>query len=462
MCSKAVIVIGLDSVPPELLFGELLGYLPNFKSVISKGVYGVLESCDPPITVPAWMVMMTSKNPGRLGIYGFRHRKGFSYDEITIANSSWVREKTVWDIVSENGGRVCVIGVPPTYPPRQVNGCMVSCFLTPSAERQYTYPPELKDEIEKIVGKYVFDVVFRTEDRDAVLSELYEMTEKRVKIVKNLLRKERWNFFMYMEIGFDRLHHAFWKYHDKTHFKYTPGNRYENVVRDYYKFFDEKLGEILSEIGNACIFIVSDHGTKGMKGAFCVNEWLIKEGYLKLRRYPDKVVDLEKADVDWANTIAWGWGGYYARIFLNVKGREKMGIVSPEEYEDTRDELARKLREIRDPTGRIMETKVYRPEELYPVCNGDKPDLMVYFDNLNWRSAGTIGHNTLYLSENDKGPDDSVHSKEGIFIFYDPQEDLGGRNIGKISIYDIAPTLLRKMNLSIPGDMEGRVIPHVL
>src|SRR5712692_4939150 len=64
-----VAILGLDSVPPELLFDRLLDKLPNIKKMTQRGIYGKLTTCDPPITVPAWMVMFTGKNPGKLGIY---------------------------------------------------------------------------------------------------------------------------------------------------------------------------------------------------------------------------------------------------------------------------------------------------------------------------------------------------------------------------------------------------------
>src|SRR5437667_12721028 len=110
---EKLLVIGLDSVPPDLLFGKLLDSLPNTKRLYRDGTHGTLETCHPPITVPAWMVMMTGKNPGALGIYGFRHRRGFSYKEGYIVNSSHVEEPTVWDILGRRGLKSCVIGLPP-------------------------------------------------------------------------------------------------------------------------------------------------------------------------------------------------------------------------------------------------------------------------------------------------------------------------------------------------------------
>ena len=179
------------------------------------------------------------------------------------------------------------------------------------------------------------------------------------------------------------------------------------------------------------------------------------KGSLVLKKYPEKIIDIEKAEVDWEKTTAWGWGGYYARIFLNVKGREPLGLVAKEDFEMTRERLAGKLKEVKGPDGRIMNTLVYKPENMYKSTVGDKPDLMVYFDDLYWRSAGTVGHNTMYLSENDTGPDDSVHSLDGTFILHDPQLKFRGK-IKDFTIYDVAPTILDRLGVPIPQDMQGK------
>ncbi|NWG09955.1 MAG: alkaline phosphatase family protein [Nitrososphaerales archaeon] len=461
MNSKKVLVIGLDSAPPEIVFDEFYDQLPNIREMIDHGTSAKLMSCHPPITIPAWLVMLTGKSPGRLGLYGFRHRKGYSYDEGWIASSRSVRGNKLWDILGINGKKVCLVGIPPTYPPVPVEGNLVSCFITPDANREFTYPSQLKYEIQDLIGNYMFDVTFRTEDRDSLLKQIYAMTEQHFTVVRHMLVKKEWDFFMFVEIGIDRIHHAFWKFFDRQHEKYVPGNKYEDVIRQYYKFVDEKIGEILSLIDDDTVVITtSDHGAKRMRGAFCINEWLIQEGYLSLKHRPNSIIDLDKAEVDWQKTKAWGWGGYYARIFLNVKGREEKGFIDQRDYESERDELTKRLEQIRDPKGRVMDTKVFKPEELYSVSLGDKPDLMVYFDDLYWRSAGTIGHNSLYLSENDTGPDDAVHSQEGIFVMYDPRGKK--KRLDRINIMDITPIILDIMDIPIPEDVEGRIPRELL
>jgi predicted AlkP superfamily phosphohydrolase/phosphomutase len=463
---KKVAVLGLDSVPPEILFDKLLDKLPNFKRVYSRGLHGSLRTCDPPITVPAWMVMMTGKNPGELGIYGFKHRKGYSYNEGYIVTSNNVAAKTVWDVLSERGKSSVVIGVPPSYPVKHIaDNNSVSCFLTPSSDRPFTNPEELREEVMKAAGgEYLFDVTFRTESRGEVKKELFEMTEKRFDVAEYLAKNKPWDFFMMHEIGFDRLHHAFWKFFDPGHPKYVKGNEFEGIDLEYYSMVDGRLGRLLPLLGEECTtFIVSDHGSKAMKGGFCVNQWLEQEGYLAFKTRVEKPTELDKTEIDWRRTRAWGWGGYYARIFFNVKGREAQGVIEPSRLEAEKKQLSERISKIKDHTGRTMKNLITEPTRLYGTAIGDKPDLMVYFDELNWRSAGTVGHDSLYLFENDTGPDDSVHSMDGVFLMNEPGRDLGGREVKGARVEEMAPTILSILGID-PGEVgfTGRTITPAL
>ncbi len=439
-------VIGLDSAPPELLFHEFIDDLPNIRRIIKKSIYGPMKSCIPAITIPAWMVMATGKTPGELGLYGFRHRKGNSYKDIWIAHSLTVKEKAIWDYLGEKGYKSILVGVPPSYPPKKINGWLISCFITPDSSVNYTYPAELKSEVENLVGEYIFDVVFRKEERDRVIEEVWEMTQKRFEVIRYLLQEKDWDYFEFVEIGLDRIHHAFWKYFDEKHHLHEPNSKYKNVIKDYYKLLDREIGKTLKLIDeDTAIAIVSDHGIKRMKGAFAINQWLIDEGLLKVRdgnaADSGKIIGFEELNVDWNATIAWAWGGYYARVFLNVKGREPNGIIKMSEYESIRDEVADAIKSIRGPNGERWNTKVYYPEEIYPVAKGAKPDMMVYLDDLYWRAAGTLGWESKYLPENDTGPDDAVHSEYGVFALHLPGMDES--RVVECSIYDFAPTVLK-------------------
>ena len=450
LTSKKVAVLGLDSVPPEILFDKLIDRLPNLKKVYREGLHGSLRTCDPPITVPAWMVMMTGKNPGELGIYGFKHRRGNSYNDGYIVTSANVRAKTVWEALSDRGRKSVVIGVPPGYPVKPIsNASTVSCFLTPSTDRPFTNPEALRDEVIRAAGgRYIFDVTFRTENREEVKRELFEMTEKRFDVAEHLAKSRPWDFFMLHEIGFDRLHHAFWKFFDPKHPKYVKGNEYEGIDLEYYSMVDGRIGRLIPLFGDDCTtLIVSDHGSKAMQGGFCVNQWLEQEGYLAFKKMPDKPTELDKAEIDWGKTKAWGWGGYYARIFFNVKGREAQGLIDPSQLETEKKRLAERIFKIKDHKGRTMNNWITEPAKLYGTAVGDKPDLKVYFDNLDWRSAGTVGHDSLYLFENDTGPDDSVHSMDGIFMVHRPRRDLKGREVKGSRAEQLAPTIMSMLGI---------------
>lgn len=141
---RKLIVIGLDCATPKTLFEDFLDECPTIKNMVENGVYGKLRTCDPPITIPAWMVMSTGKKAGTLGLYGFRHRKENSYDDFWIATSHKIKEPKVWDIIADKNLKSCILGLPPTYPVQPVNGCLVSGFITPDITSEYTYPPELK------------------------------------------------------------------------------------------------------------------------------------------------------------------------------------------------------------------------------------------------------------------------------------------------------------------------------
>jgi len=449
--ARKLLVIGLDCVSPNLLYHKFEDELPNISRLLEDGLKGELLTTNPPITIPAWAVMTTGKSPGELGVYGFRHRIKGKYNDFYIVNSKYIKYPAIWDLIGVKGLRSIVIGVPPSYPPKPVKGYMVSGFITPGPESRYTFPITLKRDLEKRFGPYIFDVVYRSDDKDKIVKELWRMTEYHFKVYSYLASKPWWNFMMFVEIGTDRVHHAFWGYMDRQHHKYVPGNKYENIIREYYSFLDSKIGELLKNIPkDTIISLVSDHGVKRMKGAFAVNQWLMEEGYLCLEKNVCPGTELKNAPINWSKTIAWGWGGYYARIFLNVKGREPHGVIDPEDYEHYRQELIDKIEKIRGPNGEEWKTKVYRPEDLYPVVRGDPPDLIAYFDDLYWRSAGTIGWPSMYLRENDRGPDDAVHDWIGIFTLYDPENTIGKME-QPVKIQDVSRIYLD----AILGETDG-------
>jgi predicted AlkP superfamily phosphohydrolase/phosphomutase len=451
-----ILVVGLDCAAPEILFGD--DQLRHVRLLMEAGCYGRLESVIPPITVPAWMCMATSQDPGSLGVYGFRNRLNRSYDRLGIVNAKSIDAITIWDQIAREGGRSVVIGVPPNYPPRKVNGISVGCFLTPDTARgDYTHPASIAREIEGLVGDYPVDVKeFRTRDKARLLNDISSMSRKHFTVVRHYLQHTDWDYFQFVEIGLDRMHHGFWKDHDPEHVLHDPDSPYRHAIRDYYRYLDEELGRILELLGDdTAVLVVSDHGARRLDGGFCVNEWLIREGLLVLNSYPSEVTPFDKLDVNWGKTRVWSEGGYYARVFLNVKGREPQGVIEPSEYERFRAEVKARFEATEDAEGRPLGTLVFKPEEVYREVRNVAPDLIVHFGALAWRSIGGVGYPSLHLLENDTGPDDCNHAQHGAFLLAAPGCPLSGPLEGA-HLLDIAPTLLELGGYETPSTMQGR------
>lgn len=451
-----ICVLGLDCAAPEVIFGD--ERLVNLRRLMNAGTYGRLESVIPPITVPAWMCMCTSQDPGSLGIYGFRNRVDHSYERLGFANSASIKALAIWDHLGREGKRSVIVGVPPNYPPRRINGISIGCFLTPDPEKNdFTHPANFKSKINELVGEYPVDVKnFRTERKDWLKDEIFSMSRKQWQVVHWLLKQQQWDYFHFVDIGLDRMHHGFWNYFDEKHVQFEPGNPYQNAIPEYYLWLDKQIGKALNVLDeDTVVLVVSDHGAQRLDGGIAVNEWLIGEGLLELNEYPKAIVPFEQLNVNWDKTRVWSEGGYYARVFFNVKGREPNGVIPPGEYESFQDEMKARFEKLTDDKGQPLNSLVFNPKEIYKNVRNVAPDLIVHFGGLLWRSIGSVGHGAIHVQENDTGPDSCNHAQYGMFILKAPNCPVRGEYKGA-RLLDIAPTLLDLAGYEIPETMQGR------
>jgi len=451
-----ILIIGLDCAAPEILLQD--ERLINLRRLMEAGCYGRLESVIPPITVPAWMCMSTSQDPGSLGVYGFRNRSDHSYGGLKIANAKSIQELAMWDQVAREGGRSVLIGVPPSYPPRKVNGICIGCFLTPNpVTDEYTHPASIKQEVAGLVGEYEVDVKgFRTDQKEWLRDGIFRMSKKLFQVVRHYLANADWQYFHFVDIGLDRVHHGFWRYHDPEHVLHEPDSPFRDVIRDYYLHLDQEIGRVLELLtDDTVVLVVSDHGAQRLDGGFCVNEWLVREGLLVLHEQPKTVTPFGQLSVDWSKTRVWSEGGYYARLFFNVKGREPEGVIDPADYERFRDEMKARLEATADERGKPLGTLVFKPDEIYQNVRNVAPDLIAHFGALLWRSIGGVGYGRLHIQENDTGPDDCNHAQYGAFILAASNLPLQGEQTGA-RLLDVAPTLLELGGYDVPSSMQGQ------
>lgn len=457
---RPIAVIGLDCAESSLVFEEFRDDLPNLRGLMESGSYGVLNSCHPPITVPAWACMTSGYDAGQLGVYGFRNRKDHGYENLSLALSSSIKKPRIWDHFSAAGRNSICLGVPQTFPIlKPPKGVMISSFLTPDKESPWCIPKSLAPEVDRVAeGDYIIDARnFRTNDKDWLLGEIRTMTRRRFLAADHLVTTQPWDLFWMVEMGTDRIHHGFWHYCDPTHPKF-PGedNPFRWAIRDYYKEVDSYIGRLLTKLPqDALVVVVSDHGAQPMYGGIAVNEWLIEKGYLVLHEYPTEPTPTPKLKIDWSKTRVWSEGGYYARVFFNVKGREPQGVIEADEYEQWRDRIIAEMEALPGPDGKSIGTRVHRPEDLFREQKNIPPDLITYWGMMSWRSVGTVGGREIYVPENDTGPDEANHDWSGIFISRDPLAN-GSGEVEGLRLLDVGVSLLAAAELPVPADTAGQ------
>lgn len=398
-----VVVIGLDGTPYGFLKKEIeAGSLPNLANLIAAGELRRMQSEIPTVSSVAWSSFMTGKNPGEHGIYGFTDRKPGAYD-LYFPNYSHLRVETIWDRLSGEGKRCCVLNVPSTYPARPLNGILASGFVAPSLERA-VYPREAYDYLSRIGYRVDVDASLAHRDLDAFLEDLYETTKKRREALLRFWSAERWDFFMCVFTGTDRLHHFLWRQYEDNDPVYAA------EFLKYYQQVDAIIGEVVDGISDdVALFILSDHGFCSLTRQVYINYLLKERGLMGFRSEQS----LSIADLDPAATRAYCMDP--GRVYVNLKGREPEGIVSPgSEYEDLLEQLKELLLGLTDPqSGQPMVAAVRTRSDLFHGPLVDlAPDLVVV-PHRGYDFKGAMGKAAL----TDIGPFTGMHTHDDALLF---------------------------------------------
>jgi predicted AlkP superfamily phosphohydrolase/phosphomutase len=396
--------------------------------------------------------------------------------------------------------------MPVTYPPEEVNGYMVSDFLTPSASDDYTYPPSLADELERAMGGFPLlpDERYRsTKFTDKFIADMVTDVERRLEGALYLLDNKEADLFFILFWSNDMLQHETWSLLDETHPDHDPraGERYRSLVVDFHRKLDHAVGRLLEKAGpEDLVIVMSDHGFGPVHSFFLVNNWLREAGFLKLKKKPltrlkyalfrlgfaplgvfrlvkvlrlgflrrrfrfqrggglMKRLFLSFADVDWARTKAFAVGSF-GQIYINQVGQRPQGIVQPgKEYEELREEIAAQALELLDPrTGQRVVDKVHRREEIYSGPLVEKaPDLVLQSRNWEYMAFGHADFGASHVVEPIVGM--SGHHRPDGVVMLAGQGIEAGVELDGANITDLAPTILYAMGIPIPFDMDGRVL----
>ncbi len=493
------VIFGIDGASLKLI-QSWREELPTLKRLMDGGVFGELESTIPPVTAPAWPCMFTGKNPAKLGMYSFTSVRFEKDWELKSSSSRSYHSFSLWKILNSYGKKVGLLNVPITYPPHKVDSFIVCGIGSPESwKANYTYPPELKRTLDRLVGGYeIFPPVSAPSkgQEAAYLEALRQTILKRTKAAKFLIKSFPWDLFICVFWCLDQVQHFFWHHMDEEH-PWHEVSPLKDSIKEFYKQIDTSIAEIMAELpSDVDILVVSDHGFDKLPVSFSVVKWLENNGFLKFKTAPrDRRVSIDRLkeallskmspdfarllikllpqrllqalssqaqqkrlaseplrNVDWSRTKAYAIQGM---ISINLRGREPEGIVEPgREYERVRDEIVSKLGRLADPeTGKPLKIKVFKREEIYEGKYLDQaPDILLRLESY---PKGVVG------PEWRKPAWSGWHSPWGIFIASGPNIRKSGGRLTNLKIYDITPTVLHLFGLPLPDDLDGRVLTEI-
>ena len=429
-----ILVIGLDGTPLSFVRQKMdEGALPGFKKLFDRGSLVEITSTHPFVSCVAWSTYMTGKNAAKHNIFGFIDRKPGTYS-IYIPNGSNMTSKTLWEILSERGKSVLVMNVPVTYPPRKVNGILVSGFLAPKLEGG-TYPAELSSKLKSQGYEIDIDPWRARENLDNLYPDLMRVFKARTTAFMNLYQDKKWDFAQLHVMETDRLYHFMWGHMDEGHPKYS------REFMEVFKAIDAFLEGIARNVGDdVTVIVMSDHGFCTVKKEIYLNRFLEEKGYLRYKQEGAK--SLEHIDPAGTRVFCMDPG----RFYINLEGREAGGIVSRDGYDDLRDKLRRDLADLTDEDGNKVIRDILNKEEIYSGEHFDiAPDVVINPVD-GYDPKGAFGKTSL----SGKGPIVGMHTHHNAMLFVSGREIKAGG-----SVVDVPMTIYEIMGVAPPGDLDG-------
>ncbi len=509
-------VIGLDGAD----FAVLKRFsLPALSRLAEEGVSGPLESVVPPQTAPAWTSFRTGCLPGVTGIYDFTRPVRDQYREKPVTGDDCL-VPSFWELPACSNLRTLALNIPLTHPARELNGAMITGFMTPGSRLDASWPSDLLARIETGRGRYPFYLETRTDDPDEFFDAIGNMLDYKRGVFEELTAAEKYDFAIIHIWGTDRLAHAMWDLLSAENPDDLPREKrrlYERAA-DYLARVDQFVGDTAERLcSEDTLWIISDHGFGTATHGVDLNVWLYENGYLALRNTPasrlrraawrrgfnpsslvnrkaekDKMkrprrrllkipvrprpmtdiigaltarrrLFLSMADVDWSKTAAYSPFGL-GHIRLNKKGREPQGIIeSGSDESRVLQDLSKALERtpLETPHGKVFYPKTAAAADLFGAGRAPGgPDL--YFLS---HDSGFLALNVFSFSSSRPVaglPDGyGYHRQNGVLI-------AAGKNlrtkfkIGGARIIDIAPTLMHLSGAPVPEDMNGTVLEHAL
>lgn len=478
-----VLLIGLDGAPyPQLKAWLRQGALPCLTKLLHHGSLNPLISTTPPISPVAWASVLTGRGPGKHGVYDFDQRQPGNYAS-TPVTSQTIRGPKLWNLLNHHSKQVGVIRVPMCYPPEPLDGFMISGTYFTAHTR--TYPPTLQQELHDNVDAYAQESVLVKfgrvdhQSRHDYARELETYVHSVTAETCYAMERFDWDCLLTVFTSTDRVQHDFWS---------DPA-----FILQHYQLIDHAIDTITHHLDDeTLVFVVSDHGTCAAKQEFNLAHWLITHGYLTVkpqvtslsreylslllsklpvalvnrikrhvsitvldklyRRLPSAFADHVKYDA----TTAFCTRSLQncAGVFINLTGRESLGIVDAVDYDLLLTQLMDGLRKVRDPdTNTPVIPKIWKRDHLYHgPCVSEFPDLILAMAP-GYRVYPNLYHHQLFSPPLDQG----IHDWNGLILVSGHDIQPGLNNV-HATLEDLVPTILHIFDLPIPVDLDGHVL----
>ncbi len=470
-----MIVMGFDGCTMKLV-EKWKDKLPAFSRLMNQNKLGTLYSTNPPHTAPGWTSAFTGVNSGKHGIYQFWDTQAPQYMG-KFMRSSDLNVLSVWEMLNQLGYRTGVLNVPMTYPPKELDGFILTWPLNNTL--RYAYPDGLLIDIAKNGGHYISDLSTMFQgDYEDYAAKAIKITRKRLITLKHLIQEYQYEFYISVFTEMDRVSHFYWNFMDEgsSYYDDSVAEELALAIEAIYQEADTVIGDIIDSLDeDTLLLVLSDHGFCRGNLNFYVQSYLLETGALALKESEKDLEDTKEGalfdvkvdswleclkdgkryEIDWKKTTAFMSAPGSYGVNINLSGRQENGCVKKEEYQSVRNHIIQELKKVVHPdTKEPLFKEVLPREEVYTGDVVDKaPDIIIVPYDYGIMVHHEIKPGTLFGEPEQKG----MHDMDGIFALY-------GNEIEHIfmpkeaSIVDIAPTILSYFGIEIPEYFEGKPI----
>jgi predicted AlkP superfamily phosphohydrolase/phosphomutase len=484
--NSRVLVIGIEGATWRVLTPAIeMGYMPFLRHLINRGASGTLFSTIPPTAAPAWATLQTGREPGSTGIFC-----STIFDKsartLTPIDASLVPQ-TVWDHAAAAGKRVAMLNIPLSRPPMQTEGTVVIGRGSPSGEHDFTWPPELADELSKVIPGYgsAYErggIAQPHTDVANFVEKLAAAIAQETRVAEHIIFTRSPDLCMVHFHACDELQHVLWCYLDTADPLYDE-DKHRYILEQFYGAVDQGIKDACDAFtraasGDVTAFVISDSGFEMHKKRFHLGTWLMQQGLLHSNedaaaqqtaqtslwarllirlglRQPAPVREADASPlagrVNWQTSPTFVVGdGCEAGIYLlSDNDAHRLNTIA---------RITKGLKAVRDPfTSAPVVQGVYRREELYRGPSAQMlPDLVVVPVAGYSLTCSQLPDRPL-IEDIHPGTDVNLgkHQREGIIVACGPgiADKIGfGANLA-----DTAPSILYILGLDIPATCDGKV-----